>query len=485
MSSHRTGWAASLPALLFLVTAICGLPLTTARADEALHVVVSIKPIHSIVAGLMEGTEGPELLIGNGRTPYDYKPSKADLRQMQDADLLFWVGPELETGLSSAVAGLGSQVKVIELLSHEGLKVLPSRGNSDQRDPYFWLDNRNVMIILDDITRLLQDADPRRAHLYQRNRYRILQRLARIDREYEYGYRGMKAGVGVQYYDTLQYFEQAYALKILGHVAVFPMQPVNARNLLEVRERIANGEAVCLLSEKGLPADNVPLLLNGTHANHGELNSLGVGMQPGPDLYFKIMDHNTDVIKRCLNADMQAAVAAREQAEQESAPALEGIGSGQFALTDQLGRLVTKESMRGKYQILYFGYTYCPDICPTSLQVMLQALSLMGDKAANFQPYFITIDPQRDTVAVMKNYVQYYDERLIGLTGSREMIDRVAAEFKVRYEKVVDDDSDPSMYLMDHSASLYILDPQGRFLTKFAHGIAPEKLASKLLELLP
>ena len=471
-------------ALLLLFAMLGGLMPQAGRADASLRVVTSIKPVHSILAGLMEGSDAPVLLIHDDRSPYDYKPNQADLHRMQQADLLFWVGPELEPGLAAAVKGLGKQVKVIELLSRQSLKILPSRGGGEARDPYFWLDNRNVMILLDDITRLLQAADPKRAHLYERNRHRLLMRLARIDREYEYGYRGMKAGLGVQYYDTLQYFEQAYALKILAQVAASPLQPVKARDLLAVRQRLVDGEAVCLLSEKGLPADDIPLLLSGTRANHGELNSLGIGIQPGPDLYFEIMDRNTDTIKRCLNADMQAAETAREQAETGSAPATAEVGGGPFALSDQFGRVVTPESMRGKYAIVYFGYTYCPDVCPTSLQVMLQALDLLGKKGDNFQPYFITVDPERDTVAVMRNYVQYYDDRLIGLTGSREMIERVAADFKVRYEKVVDDKHDPSMYLMDHSASLYVLDPQGRFLAKYAHGIEPEALASRLRELL-
>ncbi|MCU7810048.1 MAG: SCO family protein, partial [Candidatus Thiodiazotropha sp. (ex Notomyrtea botanica)] len=114
-----------------------------------------------------------------------------------------------------------------------------------------------------------------------------------------------------------------------------------------------------------------------------------------------------------------------------------------------------------------------------------QALDILGDKSDRFQPYFITIDPERDTVKVLKKYVQYYDKRLIGVTGSSEMVDRVADQFKARYEKVVEDASDPTMYLMDHTASLYILDPDGRFLTKFAHGIEPEILAQQLRELLP
>ena len=469
------------PVSILLILLLFG-AMPTAFAKNGLTVVVSIKPMHSILAGLMQGADAP-VLLNDDRVPYTFIPSTDQQTLLRNADLLFWVGTELEPGLGKVVAGLPPEVEVIELLSHQGLKILPSRDDPQQRDPFFWLDNRNLIIIIDDMTRLLQEADPGRSHLYERNRRDILSRLSRIDREYEYGYRGMKAGLGLQYFDTLQYFEQAYALKVIDHVAGSPTAEIDTAALLKARERLVSGEATCLLSEKGFPTKHLSLLTDHSSANHGELNSLGFGVKAGPNLYFDIMDHNTDVIKRCLNADMQVAASARAQAETERPAAIGGVGSGNFLLTDHLGRLVSKESMRGNYQIVYFGYTFCPDICPTSLQIMFQALDILGEKSELFQPYFITIDPTRDSVAVMKNYVQYYDDRLIGVTGSQEMIDRVAAQFKAKYEKVEEDTPDPDYYLMDHTASLYILDPEGRFLTKFAHGIEPQVLANQLLEL--
>ncbi|MEJ2454423.1 MAG: SCO family protein [Candidatus Thiodiazotropha sp.] len=479
MSRHHS--CTALRWLLILL--LFAIPQSLSAETSSLRVVVSVKPLHSIVAGLMQGIEGPVLLIDDDTLPYRYTPDSDAIELLKEADLLFWVGPELEPGLAQSLQSLDTpRLERIELLSNRELKILPSRSDPDQRDPVFWLDNRNVLILLDDITRLLQDRDPMRAHLYERNRRQMLERLARIDREYEYGYRGMKAGLGVQYYDTLQYFEQAYALKILAHAGGSPLQPLQAGDLLTARQRLVSGEAVCLLSEKGMPTDNIDLVLQGTAANHGILNSFGVGMQPGPDLYFELMDYNTDQIKRCLNADMQLAEQARAEAQAETSahPVGNGLGGGQFLLTDHHGRVVSPETMRGKYVILYFGYTYCPDICPTSLQVLSQALHLLGDEANRIQPYFITIDPERDTIEKMRDYVQYYDNRLIGLTGSREMIDRVASIYKARYEKVVEDGGDPDLYLMDHSASLYLLDPDGRFLRKFAHGISPADLAKEL-----
>ncbi|MBV2091787.1 MAG: SCO family protein [Candidatus Thiodiazotropha sp. (ex Ctena orbiculata)] len=474
-----------IPLILLMLSAwLWPLMGNGAEAEDAFRVVVTVKPLHSILSGLMLGAGEPELLIDDSSLPHQFTPSSEQWQSMQQADLLFWIGPELESSLAESIGQLGNNTEVIELLSHSGLKVLPSRHQQQQRDPHFWLDNRNLMIMLDDLTLLLQQIDTKRTHLYERNRQTVLGRLARIDREYEYGYRGMKAGLGIQYHDTLQYFEQAYALKVLDHLSGLPTQQVDARGLLRVRERITSGEAVCLLSERGFPTQHLALLTQESDVNHGVLNSFGIGLSPGPDLYFELMAHNTDEIKRCLNADMVQARKARSAAQEDKLVAAEGIGKGTFLLTDHLGRLVSNETMLGKFSMVYFGYTYCPDICPTSLQIMFQALNELGDKADRFQPYFITIDPQRDSVAVMKKYVEYYDERLIGVTGSEAMIDRVALQFKARFERVDEASDDPDLYLMDHTASLYLLDPSGQFINKFAHGISPLDLAAKLNELI-
>ena len=153
-------------------------------------------------------------------------------------------------------------------------------------------------------------------------------------------------------------------------------------------------------------------------------------------------------------------------------------------LTDHHGRLVTEQSMRGKYQLLYFGYTYCPDICPNTLQIVSLALDQLGEDAELIQPYFITIDPERDNIRVMRKYVEYFDPRLIGLTGSRAMIDNVAALYKAKYEKVEADGADPGLYLMDHSASLYLSAPDGTFITKFAYGLSAEQIVQELQEII-
>jgi cytochrome oxidase Cu insertion factor (SCO1/SenC/PrrC family) len=153
---------------------------------------------------------------------------------------------------------------------------------------------------------------------------------------------------------------------------------------------------------------------------------------------------------------------------------------GPFTLTDQTGRKVTDKDFLGKYMLVFFGYTYCPDICPTELQVMSAALDSLGPKADVIQPVFITIDPQRDTPEVLKQYVGNFHPRLMGLTGTPEDIASVAKTYRVFFNRVENSASDT--YLMDHSTIMYLMDPQGRFLKHFSYTTDAATLANGLAE---
>ena len=471
---HQLQGAIAILLLLFSVASL---------AAESFNVVVSVKPVHSIVSGLMKDIAEPLLLIDGKNTPYNFTLKAADQEQLQNANLVIWVGPELEESLQQTISRLPETVRVVELLSSPDLKILPARKQPDLRDPFFWMDDRNVMILLNQLTETLVELDPARAHIYIRNRYDMLIPLRRIDKEYEYGYRGLKAGLGVMYFDILHYFEQAYALTTLERVAGSPRDTEDAISLLKVRSRIRSKEAVCLFIDKSMPARNLEMLTQGQSVNIGVLDTLGMQFDAGPELYLKLMEYNTDIIKQCLNADMDAAARARLASLSEELAPVDGLG-GRFILTDHLGQTFTEQEMLGHYTLVYFGYTSCPDVCPTSLSILTLALKLLGERAAKVQPYFITVDPERDTVAKLNHYVSYFDSRLIGLTGSETMIQRVAEQFKVNYEKGESDPTDPDLYSMDHSSSLYLMAPDGRFVTKFANAISAQMLAHELQQII-
>lgn len=160
---------------------------------------------------------------------------------------------------------------------------------------------------------------------------------------------------------------------------------------------------------------------------------------------------------------------------------------GPFALTDQDGKAVTDKDFLGKYMVVYFGYTYCPDVCPTSLSAIGRAMDILDakapDKAKRILPVFVTVDPERDTPALMKSYVKNFHPRLTGLTGTVDQTAAAAKAYRVYYAKVVEKGADPANYLMDHSSITYVMGPDGKFVTHFGHGTTPEAMAEKLAQL--
>jgi len=153
---------------------------------------------------------------------------------------------------------------------------------------------------------------------------------------------------------------------------------------------------------------------------------------------------------------------------------------GAFTLVDQDGKTVTDADFRGQYLLVYFGYTFCPDVCPTSLSVIADAMDLIGDKADRVTPIFITVDPKRDTPEQMKMYVEYFHPKLVGLTGSEDQVAAAAKAYKVYYAKVGDGDE----YLMDHSSITYLMGPDGDFIAHFSHGVDAEEMADRLKEII-
>jgi cytochrome oxidase Cu insertion factor (SCO1/SenC/PrrC family) len=151
---------------------------------------------------------------------------------------------------------------------------------------------------------------------------------------------------------------------------------------------------------------------------------------------------------------------------------------GPFTLVNTAGETVTEASFRGRWMLVYFGFTYCPDVCPTELQTMSSALDRLGPQAAKIVPVFITIDPERDTPAALAEYVKLFDERLVGLTGSKEQIAAAAKSYRVYYARAKGKDA--TDYLMDHSSFIYLIGPDGGFRALFRQGMPAQDMADSL-----
>ena len=165
------------------------------------------------------------------------------------------------------------------------------------------------------------------------------------------------------------------------------------------------------------------------------------------------------------------------QAEAEGGSSAVRVG-GAFTLVDEAGHTVDDQQYRGRWMLVYFGYTTCPDVCPTELQTMAAALSKLGALAQHVAALFITVDPKRDTPPVLAAYTKLFGPGLIGLTGSDQQIADVTREYRVYYAKVTPKGS--SDYLMDHSSFVYLMDPQGRFVTLFNPATGADEMADDM-----
>jgi cytochrome oxidase Cu insertion factor (SCO1/SenC/PrrC family) len=160
-----------------------------------------------------------------------------------------------------------------------------------------------------------------------------------------------------------------------------------------------------------------------------------------------------------------------------------GVASigGPFSLTDHKGQPKTDRDFRGRYMLIYFGFTYCPDVCPTALQSMTLALGQLAPETQDkITPVFITIDPERDTAEQLKTYVENFHPRMVGLTGTPEQIAQTARVYRVYFARAKDEKKEATDYLMDHSSIVFLMNPEGEYVTHFTHATSPEKMAERL-----
>jgi protein SCO1 len=182
-----------------------------------------------------------------------------------------------------------------------------------------------------------------------------------------------------------------------------------------------------------------------------------------------------------LGAGVFLALALRDNPRGAAGTMLASAIGGSVRLTDQNGKTVTDADLKGKWSLVYFGYTHCPDACPTALNDISIALEDLGTKRDAVRPVFITVDPERDTPEALKAYVTSFDAPILALTGTPEQVAQAAKGYRVYYAKHPEAGGD---YSMDHSSVIYVMDAQGRFTASFTHESTPEQIAERLKKLL-
>ena len=336
-------------------------------SDAAPEVVVSLKPLHSLVAGTMDGVGTPQLLVTGAASPHTYQMRFSDAQALDNADLVVWIGENLETFLSRPIQNLGADAKVVTLHEVPGMRLLRNRegglweheeeedgheeelaeedgheeelaeedGHEDEHedghdeelaemdehkededvhvdehaghghahtefDMHVWLDPGNSGRIVDVVEEALVAADPANAAAYRRNADAMRQRISGHVADIRERLEPLHDRSFIVFHDGYQYFERAFALSGAGSITVDPARPPGARRLAELREALEERHVVCVFSEPQFEPDLVRTVTEGLGVRTAALDPLGVGIDPGPDAWFEIMDDLASAFEDCL-----------------------------------------------------------------------------------------------------------------------------------------------------------------------------------------
>ncbi|KIL98753.1 Zinc ABC transporter periplasmic-binding protein ZnuA [Paramagnetospirillum magnetotacticum MS-1] len=284
---------------------------------EVPKVLVSIKPLHSLVAAVMEGMGEPGLIVSGTASPHGYAMKPSDARAAEKAKLVVWVGPALESWLDHTMAkrqdGLAmlSLPGLIRLDTREGGAWEPdhhdhgghhAHGQGDETDPHVWLDPRNAAILVVAVSERLGALDPDNAQRYAANAQTMKRRLAELDAHLAARLAPVAKRPYVVFHDAHQYFEARYGLSPAGAITVDPERPPGAKRMAQLRDRLKTSGAACVFGEPGAPKATATMLAEASGARLGQLDPEGLLVAPGKDSYVQQMQGLASALAECLAA---------------------------------------------------------------------------------------------------------------------------------------------------------------------------------------
>lgn len=306
--------------LLSLSALLAGLIVLPAlAAPPPPDVVVTVKPLHSLVSGVMQGVGEPYLLVRGAANPHAFALRPSDAKALSGAELVVWAGPGVETFLEKPLSTLARDAQVLTLVKEPSVRVLPVRkggaweahdhdhAHEDRPDAelgsdgHVWLDPLNAKAITDLIAARLSALDPARAPAYQANAARQKQSIDALDLEMRAALTPLKDRPFIVFHDAYHYLEDRYGLNAAGAITVSPDQPPGAARLSALRERINQAGAVCIFAEPQFEPALVRTLAQGTKARTGILDPEGANIPDGPDLYGQLMRFNLRSLVDCLS----------------------------------------------------------------------------------------------------------------------------------------------------------------------------------------
>ena len=298
---------------------VAALAAASPALADAPKVVASIKPVHSLVAAVMEGVAEPALIVRGAASPHTYAMKPSDARALAAADLVFWVGPELEGFLAKPLEANARKAQAVELLEAPGIALLDAREGGawdahghghahghknahEEVNTHIWLDPGNARAMVAAIAEALSAKDPANAAAYKVNADRTVRSIDALDAELKAALTPVVGKPFVVFHDAYQYFEAHYGLNGVGAITVNPERRPSAKRLSEIRARITGLGAACVFAEPQFEPALVDTIVEGTGAKKGVLDPEGADLKDGPGLYPVLMRNIAAALKGCLGS---------------------------------------------------------------------------------------------------------------------------------------------------------------------------------------
>lgn len=284
-------------------------------AWAGIKAVASIKPVHSLVSAVMEGVGEADLIVEGGGSPHAYSLRPSQALKIEKADVIFWIGPQLETFLEKPIETIGAGSRIVSLADSPGLVRLKTReGGTFERengaaadshaskefDPHLWLDPENAKALVGEIRKVLAEADPANARRYDENARAETARLDALTSEVETVLAPVRNRHFIVFHDAYQYFEHRFGLAASGSITVSPEIPPGAVRIGEIQAKIRELGAICVFAEPEFEPKLVSTVIEGGNARSGVLDPLGAGLKAGPEMYFELVRNLANSARDCL-----------------------------------------------------------------------------------------------------------------------------------------------------------------------------------------
>ena len=311
---------------------------STAASAADVKVVASIKPVHSLVASVMQGVSEPSLLVKGAGSPHTYSLKPSQAKELQAADIVFWMSHDLEAFLENSIESIAKNAKAVSLMDSHGLMKLNFREGGafdahdhghddhgddkhddhghdkhddhgddkhddhghDEVDPHVWLDPQNAKSLVHEIEEHLAEIDPSNAAKYEANAKAVVKKLDALTKEIEADLKPIRDRGYVVFHDAYQYFEKRFGVSAVGSITVSPEVLPGAERVSELRNKVKSLNASCVFSEPQFEPKLVKTITENTDAGTGVLDPLGANITDGPELYFTLIRNMAKSLKDCL-----------------------------------------------------------------------------------------------------------------------------------------------------------------------------------------